>query len=330
MVPTGRWMHNLLATTLVGLLLFGCNANRNSDSSLILEVAPLFNADSAYGYIQHQVDFGPRVPNSQAHNQCGDYLINALKRFGAAVAEQKDSVAAYNGSLLPIRNIIASFNPKKEKRILLASNWDTRAYADRSDTLATQPADGANDGASGIGVLLEIARLIGQDSLSIGVDIIFFDMEDQDRPAYDINPNQTEHFGCLGTRYWASNLGEYKAEYAIFLDMVGAKNAKFSMEGNSMKYAEPIVRKVWNVGNKLGYTNYFKYNRTPYIQDDHAYVNEIAGIPSIDIIQYDPNGIGPFWEHWHTHGDNMDAINNETLKAVGQTLLQVIYNEKSE
>jgi len=327
MVQIGRLMRSLLAVSFGVLLLFGCNTNRNSNENLVLKAAPEFNADSAYGFVKHQVDFGPRIPNSEEHNLCGDYLVSILVRLGATVTEQKDSVLGYDGKMLPMRNIIASFSPNLEKRILLASNWDTRAWADRSDSIPTLPADGANDGASGVGVLLEIARLIGRDSLLVGVDIILFDLEDQDRPAYDINPNQTEHFGCLGTRYWAKHLDGYTAEYAILLDMVGADNAKFTLEGNSMKYAEPVVRKVWDIGTKLGYQEYFKYNRTLHVQDDHAYINEITEIPSIDIIQYDPSGIGPFWKHWHTHFDNMDAINRETLDAVGQTLLQVIYNE---
>ncbi|MFT5280387.1 MAG: glutaminyl-peptide cyclotransferase [Bacteroidia bacterium] len=327
MVQTGRWMRSLFAGSFILLLLFGCNMNRNSNENLVLKPAPEFNADSAYGFVRQQVEFGPRIPNSEAHHQCGDYLVSTLARLGATVVEQKDSVEGYDGTMLPIRNVIASFSPNLEKRILLASNWDTRAWADRSDSLPTLPADGANDGASGVGVLLEIARVIGQDSLPIGIDIILFDMEDQDRPAYDINPNQTEHFGCLGTRYWSEHLDGYEAEFAIFLDMVGAENAKFALEGNSMKFAESVVRKVWDIGNKLGYEDYFIYNRTLHVQDDHAYVNEITGIPSIDIIQYDPNGIGAFWKHWHTHQDNIDAIDRETLGTVGHTLLQVIYNE---
>ena len=330
MVQTGRLMRSLLVAVLVGLLLFGCNTNRNSSENLVLQQAPQFNTDSAYGFVSQQVEFGPRVPNSEAHHKCGDYLVSTLTRFGATVTEQKDSVLSYDGALLPMRNIIACFSPNLEKRILLASNWDTRAWADRSDSLPNLPADGANDGASGVGVLLEIARLISRDSLPIGVDIILFDIEDQDRPAYDINPNQTEHYGCLGTRYWANNLDGYEAEYAILLDMVGAEKAKFTLEGNSMKYAEPLVRKVWDIGNKLGYQDYFRYNRTTHVQDDHAYINEITGIPSIDIIQYDPNGVGPFWEHWHTHQDNMAGINKQTLGAVGQTLLQVIHNEEAD
>lgn len=328
MAQIGRLMRNLLAIFIIGLLLLGCNTNRGLNADLVLKPAAKFNADSAYSFVKNQVDFGPRVPNTKAHKQCGDYLVNTLNRLGATVKEQKDSVLGYDRTMLPMRNIVASFYPTQKKRVLLASNYDTRAWADRSDSLPTMPADGANDGASGCGVLLEIARVIGQDSLPIGIDIILFDLEDQDRPAYDINPNQIEHYGCLGTRYWANNLDGYNAEYAILLDMVGAENAKFTLEGNSMKDAEPVMRKIWDVGNKLGFENYFRYNRTTYIQDDHAYINELTGIPSIDIIQYDPNGIGPFWEHWHTHQDNMDAINTETLGAVGQTLLQVIYNEE--
>lgn len=321
-------MRKLLAIGIVGSFLFGCGPDSGSDVALL--PAPQFNADSAYASIQKQVNFGPRIPTSEAHDQCGDYLVRTLTRLGATVVEQKDSVISYDGTLFPLRNIIASFYPDQQKRILLAGNWDTRAWADRSDTRATLPSVGANNSASEVAVLLEIARLVGQNTPPIGIDILLFDMDDQDRPAFDINPHETEHFGALGARYWANNLTGYTAEYGILLNMVGAENAKFTLEGNSMKYAESVIRKVWDIGNTLGYAAYFRYNRTPYIQDSHAYIQEITGIPTIDIIHYDPNGIGPFWEHWHTHGDTMEVIDRATLAAVGQTLVQVIYNENAE
>jgi Zn-dependent M28 family amino/carboxypeptidase len=326
MVQIGRLIRSATIVSLT-ILVCACNPTRNQEPALELAEAPEFNADSAFHFVATQTSFGPRVPGSEAHDQSGNYLVKTLASFGFVVTEQKDSVPSFSNTLLPLRNIVAVFNPNAKKRILLAAHWDTRPYADRDDTLKTKPFDGANDGASGVGVLLEIARCVASMPPSIGLDIILFDLEDQGRAAYDSLHNETEHYFCLGSRYWASHLSGYTADYGIVLDMVGAANAKFTMEGASMKYAEPIVRKVWGVGNKLGYSSHFRYNRTPYIIDDHNYVSEVAGIPCIDIIQHDASTETGFWNLWHTHDDNLTAIDRKTLKAVGQTVLQTIYND---
>ena len=289
--------------------------------------SPVCNADSAFSYVEKQVNFGPRIPATEAHQRCGDWFVTQLKTFGATVAEQKDSVMGFDGNKLPLRNIIASFYPEKKRRILLCAHWDTRPYADQDTTRKNEPIDGANDGASGVGVLLEVARGLSNQEPNVGVDIILFDVEDQGRPAYDNAPSSPDHFYCLGSRYWAKNKKKYTAQYGILLDMVGAKGAVFTMEGISMKYAEPVVRKVWDTGNQLNFSDNFRYNRTRAIIDDHNYVNEIAGIPCIDIIQYDNSTNMRFGSYWHTHNDNIDIIDKNSLKAVGQTVLQVLYNE---
>ncbi|MBP9153068.1 MAG: M28 family peptidase, partial [Flavobacteriales bacterium] len=321
MALTGRWTE---VSVLLGLaiLIIACNPNRNSESELVLKPAPIFNSDSAYEFVAKQVAFGPRVPASEAHIACGDYLVSTLERYGFEVTEQVDSVASFGGLTLPLRNIIATYNSPNPKRIILAAHWDTRPYADRDDTLKTIPFDGANDGASGVGVLLEIARTIAANPLNIGVEIILFDIEDQGRPAYDSDTDDPEHYYCLGSRYWANSAKGHKAEYGILLDMVGAENARFTMEGVSMQYAEPVVRKVWGIGNQLGYSEYFRYNRTSHIVDDHTYINEIVGIPFIDIIHYDASTETRFWTKWHTHEDDLSVIDRNVLEAVGQTVLQ--------
>ncbi len=326
MALPGKW-NEVSFLVCLAIFFFACNPNRNSDSEIILNPAPIFNADSAFEFVATQVAFGPRVPASEAHVACGNYLVSTLERNGFEVTEQLDSVTSFGGTILPLRNIIAAYNPTAEKRVLLAAHWDTRPYADRDDTLKTSPFDGANDGASGVGVLLEIARTIAANPLNIGLDIILFDVEDQGRPAYDLETSDSEHYYCLGSRYWINTAKDYKADYGILLDMVGAENARFTMEGVSMKYAEPVVRKVWNIGNELGYSEQFRYNRTPHIVDDHTYINEILGIPCIDIIHYDASTETRFWNKWHTHEDNVSVIDRKTLKAVGQTLLQTLYNE---
>jgi len=294
---------------------------------MAMRPAPVFNADSAYASVLQQVGFGPRIPGTGPHEKCGDMLVNRMARTGATVTEQTDSVKDYRGQRIPVRNIIASFSPEQSRRMMLCAHWDSRQVADQDTSGQDEPIDGASDGASGVAVLLEIGRLLSSREAPIGVDLIFFDTEDQGRPEYEPDPDPKVHFYCLGSRYWGADNDGYQAEFAILLDMVGAKNAVFTMEGTSMKYAGPIVRKVWDTGNQLGYSDYFRYNRTRALTDDHTYVNELTGIPCIDIIHYESETNTSFGHYWHTHADNMGIIDRKTLKAVGQTLVQVIYNE---
>jgi Zn-dependent M28 family amino/carboxypeptidase len=291
---------------------------------------PEFNADSAYRYVEKQVSFGPRVPNSQAHKDCGDYLAEELKRFGAQVHVQEMTLTAYNGDRLQSRNIIGSYDTSNPRRILLFAHWDSRPYAD-NDPPATQrtPIDGADDGASGVGVLLEIARLIGIQTPGAGIDIIFFDAEDYGIPAFDNMNYQADNTWCLGSQFWAKNphTPNYRAEYGILLDMVGAKNATFYKEETSQRKAPSIVEKVWEAARNSGYGKYFINARGGYVTDDHLYVIAGRNIPCIDIINYNLENQHGFGDYWHTHNDTMENISRETLKAVGQTVLEVIYNK---
>jgi glutaminyl-peptide cyclotransferase len=293
--------------------------------------APAFNADSAYYFIERQVAFGPRVPNTPEHYKTGDWLIETLRSYGAEVQVQAFQMRAFDGKMLNLRNIIATINPNATKRVLLAAHWDTRPFADKDSKDQDKPIDGANDGGSGVGVLLEIARTIhaAEQKPGIGVDIILFDGEDYGRPDDSKFPYMQDDW-CLGSQYWSKNkhVPNYKANFGILLDMVGAENAKFAREGTSMQYARNIVDKVWRAGNKIGYSDYFKYINAPAITDDHYYVNTVAGIRMIDIIEYNmadqDDYFGPYH---HRHTDNMDIISKNTLKAVGQTVLHVLYNE---
>ena len=211
---------------------------------------------------------------------------------------------------------------------MLCAHWDTRPFADQDSLRSNEPIDGANDGGSGVGVLLEIARLLKSTPPNIGVDIILFDTEDQGRPEYDTRPGE-EHTYCLGSRYWGNNPHEdgYAPAYGILLDMVGAKNATFAMEGVSMMNAGVQTQKVWDTANQLGYGKHFIYKKTRPITDDHTYINLLTDIPTMDIIQYESTTTTNFGEFWHTHLDSLPIIDKSTLKAVGQTVVQVIYNE---
>jgi len=292
---------------------------------------PSFNADSAYNYVKQQVDFGPRVPNTAAHSKCAAYLAAKLKGMGAAVAEQKTELTAFDGTRLKINNIVGAFHPEKENRVLLISHWDSRPWADH-DSLPTnrkKPVMAANDGASGVGVLLEIARNISKKTPSIGVDILLVDAEDYGMPDSQSLGVNSEDTWCLGTQYWSSNPHEkgYRARYGILLDMVGGFNATFYREQGSVSYASPVVDKVWSKANELGFSNYFINSQGGTIIDDHVYVNKMAGIPCIDIIDFNPNSPTGFNKQWHTTHDTMEHIDKNTLQAVGTTLMHVIFNE---
>ena len=289
---------------------------------------PVFNADSAYAYVARQVAFGPRVPNTQAHRDCADYLASELERHGTKIFVQEAVLTAYNGEKLNARNIIGSFDPEKTHRVLLFAHWDSRPYADQDANPANhrKPIDGADDGGSGVGVLLEIARQIGNKRPDIGVDIIFFDAEDYGSPAFD-NGYYPDSW-CLGSQFWVKNphVPKYKAEYGILLDMVGAKDATFFKEFSSVRYASRYVEKVWEAARHLGYGKYFINKNGGGVTDDHIPVNEVLHIPSLDIVNYTLENNNGFGVHWHTLNDTMDNISRETLKAVGQTVLEVIFN----
>jgi len=317
------------------LLLISCGSEKEKKSveTPIKTVAvPQFNADSAYAFVKKQVDFGPRVPNTPGHKKAGDYFVQQFKRYGATVTEQAFTATTYDQKKLALRNIIASFQPEKSKRILLAAHWDTRPFADKDTQKPFAPFDGANDGGSGVGVLLEIARVLSSTTPpDVGIDIILFDGEDWGEPeganANRKLPQGFVEWWCLGSQHWAMNKHKpnYSAYYGILLDMVGGKNALFAREGYSLEYAPSVVDKVWRKASQLGFGYIFINQKTGPITDDHRFVNEMGRIPMIDIINFDPtSGFGDFH---HTQKDNMDIISTETLQAVGTTLLHVIYYE---
>lgn len=301
--------------------------------------APMFNADSAYAYVDRQVKFGPRVPNTPAHVQAGNYLAAQLKRFGCTVTEQNFVATTWDGKKINARNIIGSINPQATKRVFISSHWDSRPNAD-SDTVAankTKPVPAANDGASGVGVMLELARAIQQAKTkpAIGIDFICFDVEDMGngekaQKDYEKESGTIDYVGFgLGSRYWAKNRHKpgYSAYYGVLLDMVGAKGATFPKEGYSMQMAPTVVNTIWQTASRLGFSQYFIDAPGGQITDDHVAPNTIAKIPTIDIIQLNTQ-TGSFFPAHHTLADDMRYIDRATLQAVGQTLLQVLYNEQ--
>ncbi|OJW66624.1 MAG: peptidase [Candidatus Amoebophilus sp. 36-38] len=296
---------------------------------------PYFNADSAYYFIQQQINFGPRVPNTEAHQHCKKFLKKQLQAYGAQVHMQEFQALSFENKTLQLCNIIASFNVHSKSRILLAAHWDTRPFADKDTNSQERPILGANDGASGVGILLEIARMINEMPLTnIGIDIIFFDGEDYG-PTEECKNNFTNPalFWCLGSQYWSKHPHQpnYTAQYGILVDMVGNGKATFYQEAWSMLYSPKHVMRVWNIAQELGYGNYFISQPSGYhILDDHYFVNKYAHIPMINIIDHTTASQNCFGFYHHTHADNLDLISKETLQAVGQTVLQAIYTIPSE
>ncbi len=289
---------------------------------------PKFERDSAFNYVQKQVDFGPRVPNSPEHVACKNWMVDQMKALGAEVIEQDFKATAYTGDVLNGTNIIAQYNVDNPNRILLCAHWDSRHISDHDPNEAnhTKPVLGADDGGSGVGVLMEIARNLQNTPIDLGVDIVFFDLED-----YGESQSDNINSWCLGSQHWAKNLHKpgYKAKYGILLDMVGARNAQFTMEEISMSVAPTLMRKVWKLGQGMGYNAYFLNDKTKAVIDDHLFINRIARIPTIDIINKPKGSETGFTKCWHTQCDDMSNIHKNTLRAVGQTVMATVYKENN-
>lgn len=294
-------------------------------------VGPDFNADSAYIYLQEQCDFGPRTMNSTAHDKCEKWIIQKFEQYGCKVTTQKATLNGYDGTPLRSTNIMASYNPKATTRIMFCAHWDCRPWADNDpdSTNWHKPIVAANDAASGVGIMIELARILKGSGLELGVDFICFDAEDYGTPQWFEGEDPGDTW-ALGAQYFANNLPEgYAPRYGILLDMVGGVGAKFYREGMSMQYAPAIVKKVWNAARQVGYGSYFPKDDGGMITDDHIPVNQTANIPCIDVIPYYPDcAQSSFGPTWHTIADNMDNIDKNTLKAVGQTMVQVLFTEK--
>lgn len=294
-------------------------------------VGPDFNADSAYIYLQEQCDFGPRTMNSTAHDKCEKWIIQKFEQYGCKVTTQKATLNGYDGTPLRSTNIMASYNPKATTRIMFCAHWDCRPWADNDpdSTNWHKPIIAANDAASGVGVMIELARILKGSGLELGVDFVCFDAEDYGTPQWFEGEDPGDTW-ALGAQYFANNLPEgYAPRYGILLDMVGGVGAKFYREGMSMQYAPAIVKKVWNAARQVGYGSYFPKDDGGMITDDHIPVNQTANIPCIDVIPYYPDcAQSSFGPTWHTIADNMDNIDKNTLKAVGQTMVQVLFTEK--
>lgn len=289
---------------------------------------PTFCSDSAYLYVAQQCDlFGPRVPGTEAHRRCAEWLTAELRRHGASVSVQETEALAYDGTRLPVFNIVGSYNANAPMRVLLLSHWDSRHVADHDPdpSLRHEPVLGANDGASGVGVLLELARLAQQQLPQVGIDILLTDAEDYGAPE-DWKGHHDEKWWAMGTQLWckqASSQG-YRAQYGILLDMVGDEDATFYREYYSDRFANAYVDEIWQTAASLGYSDLFINQQNGGVTDDHVFVNRILGVPCVDIIDL-RQGDGTFAPQWHTTDDTMAHISAETLHKVGKVLVKLLW-----
>lgn len=294
----------------------------NSDGEKSPEInIPQFNADSAYSYVGRQVEFGPRIPNSTSHEAAARWLASELRRHGAEVMIQEADLEGWDGKRLKMKNIFGSYNPEMDNRLLLLAHYDTRPWADedKDERNHVKAPDGANDGASGVGVLLEIARELGAHNPGKGIDILFVDMEDYGRDG-------DEESWALGARYFAEHpiKDEYRPSRAVLLDMVGGKGALFPREYFSAMQAPALDDSFRASARQAGHGEFFPDRVGSAVTDDHVELLK-RGIPAIDIIDY-REGEG-FCSTWHTLDDNMDNIDIESLKRVGESLIRFVYSE---
>lgn len=335
-----RPIANIIGIMSIPVVLLSCNSsqgqsgdNAAENSAVVARDICTFHADSAYNNVAAQVAFGPRVPGTSSHDACRDWIASRLRDFEAdTVMVQKGTMKAFNGDVLPVSNVIASYNKDAADRILLVAHYDTRPWADQEVDMKmrNKPIPGANDGASGVGVLLEVARNLNLRKPPVGVDMLFVDAEDYGtNSGFGNNPETW----CLGTQMWVKNpvpysVGGKMPRYGILLDMVGGRDARFHIEVFAHHNAPEPTAKVWNEARALGYEDIFINQLGGPVTDDHVFLTE-AGIPTTDIIECNNAQTSGFPPTWHTHADDMDNISRSTLDAVGRTVLNVIYREKT-
>lgn len=281
---------------------------------------PEFNGERAFGFLRAQTAFGPRNPNSKGHRECLLYLVDRLRALADDVRVQEFVSTGYAGERLPLTNVIASFNPSSPARVLLCAHWDTRPRAEHDENASrrNEAILGANDGASGVAVLLELAGILKASPPTIGIDIVLFDGED-----YGMESDHDRYL--LGSRYFAANkAADYLPRFGILLDMVGDKFLDLPREQFSVRYAPDIVDLVWKTAAALGIRQ-FEDESGEEVLDDHIPLNE-AGIKTIDIIDFNyPDQTN---RYWHSHKDVPDNCSAESLEAVGTVLTHVVYSQR--
>ena len=280
---------------------------------------PAFDGARALRLAEQQVAFGPRIPGTPAHDSTRAWIVSLLRESGARVAELPVVFPLPDGSGDTLRgtNVFASFDTTAARRVMLAAHWDTRAFADEDPDPAKRqsPVPGANDGASGVAVLLEMARLFSETAPPVGVDLAFWDLEDAGDPDYATDPTATPY--AIGSAAFVRENPAYRPAYGVLLDMVGDRTLRLPREGYSQQYAPEATARVWAAATRAG-ASAFVDETGPPVVDDHVPFLQ-AGVPFVDVIQT------PFPDTWHTTADDLDRLSAESLGQVGRTLVELIY-----
>ena len=277
---------------------------------------PSFDGAAALELVRAQVDFGPRIPGSEGHERQLEWMLEHLDSLAPDLAADTFAHVLTTGDTLELVNVLARFAPEAARRMLVLAHWDTRPWSDRAadTTLHDVPVPGANDGASGAAILLELARLLAHDAPPLGVDLLLVDGEDYGPGVEDM---------LLGAKRYAARLGdEGRPIYGLLLDMVGDADASFPVEAFSAQHANPVVQKVWRAAERLGYREYFPTAVGRELVDDHVPLIE-AGLPTANLIDF-TYGPGNGW--WHTPDDTPDKLSAATLGMVGEVVTELIYS----
>jgi hypothetical protein len=271
---------------------------------------PEFNGERAFKDLNAQMVIGNRIPGTEAHRECKAFLLKELKSNADSVEEQRFTVRQGSKTIL-MSNLIARFNPSATRKILLCAHWDTRPFSDQALTPEQKklPVPGANDAASGVAVLTELARLFKSKAPAVGVVIVLFDGEDYGKN--DANM-------LLGSKYFAKNHSGERYDGAVLLDMIGDKDLQIFREQNSEDNAKWLNDRIWKIASDLGYSNSFKDQIKYSMLDDHIPLQE-AGIPAVDLIDFD-------YAYWHTPDDTTDKCSARSLKMVGEVISHLVYS----
>lgn len=326
--------HLILALTISSCGGGSTKSGSQKADTIALASCPKFSAENAMLSIEEQCAFGPRTTDSQASRECADYIVARFREYGASVEVQTEKVKTWDGTEMTARNIVASINPQNKDRILFCSHWDSRPWADNDPDEANHhtPVLAANDGASGVAVMMELCRLLQQQPVETGIDFVCFDAEDMGTPQWADEPESDRSTWCLGSEAWAQRAAGngYKARFGVLMDMVGGRGCSFAKERVSVYYASPIVDMIWHLAAQIGYGQYFPISEGGALTDDHVNVNQITRIPCLDIVPYFTDGPSVFGPTWHTVNDTPENIDPNVLEAVGQTLTQLIYNDNAK
>jgi Zn-dependent M28 family amino/carboxypeptidase len=273
---------------------------------------PEFDGTSSYAYVEKQCSLGPRHPGGEGHAKMLRWLVDTLEPMADVVAVQSFTATMWETTDVELTNVIASFRTDARERVLLGAHWDTRAIAERDPDPEARglPIPGANDGASGVAVLLELARTMAETPPRVGVDLVFFDGEDGGKgggfPDF-----------CLGSAYYARHMGDYCPSYAVVIDMIGDRDLDVPVEPNSRASSPEVVERVWRAAEKAGASSFSRLTGTP-VYDDHVHLIRV-GVPTALVIDFD-------YDYWHTHQDTPDKVSPESLQEIGLVLLELVYD----